>query len=155
MKDAMSRYKFLLLAVSIGVFALLAHGRAFPKSASGPATDSPEVIAVTFSSAWCASCKILKPRLARVIPAYEDKPIQFLDLDFTLGRKKALRRTAVQYGFEAIFDELAGATGFTLLIDHDTGEIIDTITANYSEKAMHASLSAAFAIAARTPSDES
>ena len=123
-----------------------------------PSTDArasfdgePELVAATFSSAWCAACKILEPRMARVIPDFAGEPVKFVKLDFTFGQHKDLRELAVANGLEEPYDRFRGATGFTLLIDRDTGEIIDTLTSAYSEKAMGAALRAALAVAERTP----
>ena len=112
--------------------------------------QEPEVIAVTFASAWCSSCKILQPRLAKVIPDFADKPVKFVELDFTYGQRGAIEEKARAEGLADIYPDFKGATGFTLLVDYDTGEIIDSLTINHTQPAMRAALSQALALAARS-----
>ncbi len=142
------RAGFLAMAAGLLGFLML---RPVATSVAAEADGPAEVLAVTFSSAWCASCRILKPRLARVIPEFEDAPVKFVEIDFSLGDAAAAREVAAAEGIEAIFDDVAGATGFTLLVDRDTGEVLEMITSSYPEDAMRASIAAALAIAARTP----
>ncbi len=109
----------------------------------------PEVVAATFASAWCSSCKILMPRLARVIPDFADQPVKFVELDFTFGERKEIEQLAAAEGLAKIYPQFKGATGFTVLVDRDTGEIIDTLTINHSGKAMRAAIAQAIARASQ------
>ncbi len=136
---------FLMAAIAISIFVVF--GRSSQNSIAAPFDGKPEVIAATFTSEWCTACKILEPRLADVIPAFTDKPVHFLELDFSFGQKEKARAVAVSEGFETAYNQFEGATGFTLLIDKDSGEIIDILTASYSESAMKAALANALAVA--------
>ena len=53
-------------------------------------------------------------------------------------------------GLADIYPRFKGATGFTLLVDRDTGEIIDSLTVDYDKSAMRAAIAQALAIAARS-----
>jgi hypothetical protein len=55
-------------------------------------------------------------------------------------------------GLAEIYPRFKGATGFTLLVDHETGEIIDSLTINHTKAAMRAALAQALAIAEQTHS---
>ncbi|MEO1015127.1 MAG: thioredoxin domain-containing protein [Pseudomonadota bacterium] len=151
----MTRANWVRAGFAMVAAALFAFVVAKPAATSVAAESGgpAEVVAVTFSSAWCASCRILKPRLARVIPEFADAPVKFVEIDFSFGAAEAARAIAVAEGVEEAFDDVAGATGFTLLIDRDTGAVIDMLTASYPEKAMRASIASALAIAARTPAE--
>ncbi|MEZ5920286.1 MAG: thioredoxin domain-containing protein [Parvularculaceae bacterium] len=142
------RFVIPVLAI-VGVAALALATRA-PAESAEPYTGKPEIVAATFSSAWCSSCKILEPRLKKVIPQFAGDPIKFVDLDFTFGDRAAVKETAEEAGISEVYERSKGATGFTMLVDRDTGEVIDILTINYSEKAMKAAISRALAIASHT-----
>ncbi|MFC2951781.1 thioredoxin domain-containing protein [Marinicaulis aureus] len=137
-----------VLVVGLAVFALT--GRDSASGADYTLDREPEVIAATFSSAWCSSCKILKPRLAEVMPDFADQPVKFVELDFTFGERGAIEEQARAEGLENIYPRFKGATGFTLLVDRKTGDIIDSLTVNYDKNAMRSAIAQAVAIAARS-----
>ncbi len=143
---------FIFPAVLImGVLVFALSGRTSATGADYALEGEPEVVAVTFASAWCSACKILEPRLAEVIPDFADKPVKFVELDFTFGQRGEIEEKARAEGLSKIYPRFKGATGFTLLVDKDTGEIIDTLTIDHSKGAMRAALAQALALAARTP----
>ncbi|MBT8472912.1 MAG: thioredoxin [Marinicaulis sp.] len=136
-----------IVVIGIGVFAMSDRGSA--SDAEYTYQGEPEVIAATFASAWCSSCKILKPRLADVIPEFSDKPVKFIEFDFTFGQRDEIDEQAAQEGVSDLYKDYKGATGFTLLIDKDTGEILDSLTMNHSSKAMRSAIAQSIAIASR------
>ncbi len=136
-----------VLVIGLAVFALT--GRDAASGADYTLDREPEVIAATFSSAWCSSCKILKPRLAEVMPDFADKPVKFVELDFTFGERGDIEDQARAEGLEQIYPRFKGATGFTLLVDRETGEILDSLTVSYDKNAMRSAIAQAIAIAAR------
>lgn len=117
-----------------------------------PATEAhyaydgpPEIVAATFSSAWCSACKVLEPRLAKVAPDFADRPVKFVNLDFTFGQKEDIAEKAASEGLGDIYPSYKGATGFTVLVDRETGDVIDTLTINHSADAMRAAIAQALA----------
>ena len=138
-----------ILIAGIGLFAL--SGRTDATGADYVHDGEPEIIAATFSSAWCSSCKILKPRLADVIPDFSEAPVKFVEFDFTFGQRAEIFNQAKEDGLEEIYPRFKGATGFTLLVDADTGEIVDMLTIRHSKKAMRAVIAQAVAAAERPP----
>ena len=136
-----------IVIAGIGLFAL--SGRTDATGADYVYDGEPEIIAATFSSAWCSSCKILKPRLADVIPDFADDPVKFVEFDFTFGQRAEIRAQAKEEGLAEIYPRFKGATGFTLLVDADSGEIIDMLTIKHSKKAMRAMIAQAVATAER------
>jgi thiol-disulfide isomerase/thioredoxin len=134
-----------IVVIGVAIFALT--GRTTATGADYALDGEPELVAVTFASAWCSSCKILQPRLAEVIPGFADKPVKFVELDFTFGQRGAVEEKARAEGLAEIYPRFKGATGFTLLVDRDTGEIIDSLTMNHSKSAMRAALAQALAVA--------
>lgn len=132
----------------IAGFAFVA--RAPATSASAEGAGEPEIVAATFASAWCSACKVLKPKLAKVIPAFASEPVAFVEFDFTFGPRDEVKAEAERYGLADLYERNKGATGFTLLIDADTGEIVDTLTMNFSEAAMKSAIARAVAVASYT-----
>ncbi len=110
---------------------------------------TPEIIAASFVSAWCASCKILEPRLAKVMPAFAEAPVKFEAFDFTFGATPELAERAAQDGYATVYARYAGATGFTLLIDRESGEILDRLTMSDTEQSIQSRIEAALREAER------
>lgn len=138
---------FAVLAVAAASASMAGRGSF---SSAAQFDGEPALVAATFSSAWCAACKILEPRLARVIPQFADEPVKFVEYDFTFGGEERNRVAALADGLSPeVYDRFAGATGFTLLIDARSGEIIDMLTASHSPKAMRAAIAQALARARR------
>ncbi|MEQ1929690.1 MAG: thioredoxin domain-containing protein [Parvularculaceae bacterium] len=131
----------VLLAGAAG-FALFARQPA--ASAAASFNGKPELIAATFNSQWCSSCKILKPRLHKVIADFDGRPVKFVEYDLSFGRDHA-RANAVADGLGDVYERFSTATGYTLLIDAETGEIIDMLTINHSVTVMQEAVSAALA----------
>lgn len=139
-----------LLALAAAA-SLAACGR--PARSEAAFAGEPEIVAATFASAWCSSCKILQPKLARIIPEFAGAPVAFVEFDFTFGDRAETAAKAERHGVSDIYERNKGATGFTLLIDAETGDILDTLTMNFSEDAMRGALGRAIEIASST--DES
>ncbi len=147
--------KYIFPFVLIGGIAIFAvTGRETASGAEYTLEGVPEIIAATFSSAWCSSCKILKPRLAEVIPDFADKPVKFVEFDFTLGQRDEIQKQAEAEGLADIYPRFKGATGFTLLVDNDTGEIIDMLTISHSKPAMRAAIAQSISLAQRDTPDQ-
>jgi thiol-disulfide isomerase/thioredoxin len=137
-----------VVAALVAGFALF--GRTPATSAEAAFDGKPEIIAATFASSWCSSCKVLKPKLAKVIPGFSGEPVKFVEFDFTFGPRAELKEEADEYGLGELYARYKGATGFTVLVDADTGEVIDTLTMNFSAAAMRSAIARAIAIASHT-----
>ncbi|MEL6790555.1 MAG: thioredoxin domain-containing protein [Pseudomonadota bacterium] len=109
----------------------------------GAASAQTDIVAVTFASAWCGPCKILQPRLAAVRPDFAGNRVRFITLDFTMGAPATYPDLAVTEGFSAAYARYEGATGFTVLVNRHTGDIVDVLTADYSKADMRTALTQA------------
>lgn len=143
------------LFVAIFAAAALVAGLAFVNRSKAGSVEAayagkPEIIAATFASAWCPACKVLEPKLARVVPGFAGEPVAFVRFDFTFGPRDELKAEAGRYGLGDLYERNKGATGFTVLVDSDTGEIVDTLTMNFSEGAMRSAIARAIAVASHT-----
>jgi len=140
----------LVLLALFAVAAIIA-ARPFAAGASSDvvqdAHGAPQMIVATFSSAFCPSCAVLKPRLARVAPRFAGAPVAFVEFDYTIADEKTLSARAEALGIAPVYAAAAGATGYAVLIDAESGLVLDTLTRNFSEKAMEAAIARALAIA--------
>ncbi len=141
----------LIVAVVIAIaVAVSVSARNRSPSIEQSATGAPRVIAASFTSAWCSSCRILEPRLAEAMPAFKSAAIEFVEFDFTFGETEALAARAAEQGLTRLYDANKGATGFTVLVDARSGEIIDTLTMHFSVADIKGALKRALAIASHT-----
>lgn len=137
-----SRRAFLIGGfAALIALALIARGR--PPVVEQAGRGEAALVAATFASAFCGSCAILKPKLARIIPDYADARIDFVEFDFTTGASDALRDKAAAHGVLSVYDASKGATGFTMLVDRASGEALGMLTASLPDEQMRAEIDAA------------
>lgn len=91
--------------------------------------EKASVIAMYMYADWCGACQAIKPKMAEATRQFEGESILFTRMDmtddFTAHQSKLL---AAGLGIHKIFEKNEGMTGFVLLIDADTHEIVDKIT---------------------------
>jgi thiol-disulfide isomerase/thioredoxin len=94
-----------------------------------PAADKP-LTAVMFYSNWCGACQILDPKIDSVKPDFASRPVNFVKFDFSyaLLRGEALRKLADENNLTHIYAQNKSKTGFMLLIDPDTEQVLDVVT---------------------------
>lgn len=136
-----------VVIVVVGFFAF--SGRSADIEADYVYEGQPEVVAATFYATWCSPCRILEPKLSDVIPDFADKPVKFVKLDFTFGKRDEVEELAAREGLADVYRQFGGASGFTLLVDPETGEVIDMLTMDHSSRAMRAAIAQAIAVASR------
>jgi len=98
--------------------------------------EKPEVVAITMHADWCSTCKELNPKVNNLKPDFEDKGVLFTQFDFTDDFTiKQSRLMANWIGIGEIFQtsEERGATGYMLLLDGETSEVIGRITNDMNE----------------------
>lgn len=135
----------VILALAVGAFFMFA--RTLATNVAAAYEGKPELIAATFASSWCSACKILKPKLAKAIPAFAGEPVKFVEYDFTFGAQPETRDAAELDGLGALYDRYRGATGFTVLVDAETHEIIGMLTMDLTRKEIEAVIVRALAVA--------
>ena len=99
-------------------------------AAASPAGE-PRLVAVMFRSSWCSACRILEPRVDDVRAEFDGADIDWVRFNFTWGERDALRGLAVEEGIEPLYDQLAGRTGFLVLMDRETGQVFEIVTMDY------------------------
>ncbi|MCF6294029.1 MAG: thioredoxin domain-containing protein [Robiginitomaculum sp.] len=95
--------------------------------------DQP-LLAVMFYSNWCGACLILDPKIEMVKPVFKDRPVDFVKFDFSfaLVRGKALQALADEKNLSEIYQNNKGKTGFMLLVNPVSAQVLDVITMNDS-----------------------
>lgn len=117
-------------------------------SAPAQAQEEPRLVAATFRSNWCGPCRVLEPRFTAVFADYAGAQIDPVYFDFTFGRRAALTARADAEGIRPVFDSMDGATGYVLLIDRETQDVLARITMHYSEDDIRGALEHALALIA-------
>lgn len=107
---------------------------------------TPKVLAVLMYADWCASCKVLDPKLQAVRPEFEQSDILFLRFDFTdEGTTFQSGMLAQTLGLAELYERNGGRTGYMVLVDRTSGEVMAMIRAQNSEAEIRQMLRAAAA----------
>ncbi len=117
--------KKLLMALSLLVMSFLP----FLANAMTETTDG--IYAVSFHADWCPGCKILAPKMGEVKSSGELDGKNILFIKFNVTDKKTTHQSmlhAEALGLGELFKKNAGKTGFILLLDPKTHEILGKIT---------------------------
>jgi len=147
----MKKYRGALVAVAfVAAFALAIAVQGPTPVVAQTAKGAPDVIAASFTSAWCSSCRILEPRLAQAMPAFADQAVEFVEFDFTFGETETLAALAADHNLTRLYEANKGATGFTVLVDARSGAIVDTLTMNFTASDIAKAIGRALAIASHT-----
>jgi len=133
---------FILLAMAASAATAVNAGH---DSTTGPTVDgeaaAPEVIAVKFHADWCGYCKAMGPVFEELQAKFDQEPVLYAEFDQT----REFNRTQSQYmahamNLDHVWKEHGGKTGFVLLIDADTRQVIQKLTHDKNLKEMGAAL---------------
>ena len=152
----MTQHK-LALAASIVALTLAFGGASLAQSGSKPSgapsaessakrpgiAQAPKLIAVTLYADWCPGCKELKPKLDAVMGAADEQPCLFVKLDQTDKESRQAEFLLAALGLGDLWKEHAGKTGYTLLVEPKSKQVVATFQANQSVEAMKSALAAA------------
>lgn len=97
--------------------------------ASFPARE-PDLIAVAFVADWCAACKAMKPKLAAAMKASADSSCLFVNVDQTDRHSSQGEYLLASLGLADLWKDNAGKTGFVLLVNPRSHEIVGRLTAD-------------------------
>ncbi len=150
--------KNLLAAASIASLALLAVGLSSAQSGSrrsgtAPPTRTvqqepavaraPQMIALSFHADWCRSCQALEPKLKSAMKAVSKDPFLFVQVDQTDKKSRQAEYLVASLGLSKLWKEYGGRTGFTLLVDPESGRVTGRLTSEQDVKSMTSTLRAA------------
>ncbi len=128
------------------LFATLALVLTFVPTLASAEKEQPEVLGVLFYADWCGSCKVLDPEIqkARGKSDLDNEPVLFVRLDLTdATRRYQSSLMATSLGLGDFYKENAGATGFMLLVDAETKEVISMLTKKMDAAAITSAVKAA------------
>ncbi len=132
------RNTFILLILTAAVFTI----QAGEKNKMSKAT--PAVIAVKFHADWCGSCKAMGSVFEELQAKFDTMPVLYVTLDHTRDfNRQQSKFMAQSMGLDGVWAEKGGKTGFILLIDGKTREVITTLKSTQNLKEMGAELNAA------------
>lgn len=91
---------------------------------------SPEVMVVVFHADWCPNCKTLGPKMVNsVFPEIKSEPYLLVKLDFTDSESNQAEYMLSSLGLGKVWEQYGRKTGFALVIDAKTKEVLHTIKA--------------------------
>ncbi len=94
----------------------------------------PKVVGLMFYSDTCGSCKILDPKIQSVKKDFVTQPILFATLDHSNdGSKNQAALLAESLGLSKVYAAQEKASGFLLLVNPESGEIITKVSRDMSE----------------------
>lgn len=142
----MASIRIMAFAAALSMaFAGLAAAQEGAPAPAAVAQSDQHVVAAMFYSGWCASCRLLEPKVNAVQPEFEGAPVDFVKFDFTWGKRKSHEELAAEYGITAQYERFKRGQGYIVFIDPAAGRVLDVVTGFDSK----AELKAAFTRAAR------
>lgn len=111
-------------------------------------SEGPRVIAAKFHADWCALCQKMGPTFEDLQAEVDEEPVLYVTFDLTddFDRRQS-QYLAHAMNVQDVWKEQAGKTGFVLLIDCDSRQVVQTLTHDQSaadmSKAVHAALKSA------------
>ncbi|MCI0366070.1 MAG: protein disulfide isomerase family protein [Phycisphaerales bacterium] len=136
----------MFAAVSLGVAAPQQDTPGPPsKNPCGPMTgaceDAPKIIAVKFHADWCGFCKQMGAAFEELQAKFDQEPALYVTFDQTrdFGRKQS-QYLAHAMGLDDVWKENGGKTGFILLIDPKTKQVVQRLTHEQNLKQIGAAL---------------
>ena len=128
------------------LFAMFALAMTIVPTLAVAETEQPEVLGVLFYADWCGSCKVLDPEIqkARGKSNLDHEPVLFVRLDLTDATQRyQAGLMASSLGLGDFYEKNAGATGFMLLVDAETKEVISMLTKTMDAAAITSEVKAA------------
>lgn len=141
---ALKRNSVLIITVLVAMagLAIAQSPRTTSTQRQASSAAGPKVIAIKFHADWCGSCKAMGPVFEEMQAKYDQQPVLYVRLDLTreAGRRQAQYMAHALGMGDDIWSEYGGKTGFVLLVDGTTGEVIEKLTPDQNLKAMGAAL---------------
>ncbi|MEM9167729.1 MAG: thioredoxin domain-containing protein [Planctomycetota bacterium] len=100
-----------------------------PIAAVQTEAEAPKLLVVKFHADWCGKCKALSQPLIDARANVVDKPVLFIEMDFTdRNTSRQSEFLASVAGLESTWAEYERRTGFALLIDASSGSLLEMLS---------------------------
>jgi len=107
----------------------------------GARADAPKIIAVKFHADWCGYCKAMGPVFEELQAKFDREPVLYVTLDQTRDfNRKQSGYLAHAMGLDRVWNDNGGKTGFVLLIDPSTHQVVQKLTHEQNIKQMGAAI---------------
>ncbi len=101
--------------------------------------ESTQLLVVKFHADWCGSCVKLDTPLESLQTSFAGQPVDFVRLDLTTdATRTAAQAQVARLGLEKIYETYGTKTGFALVIDAASGQVLGEIRASQELDAMQA-----------------
>lgn len=115
--------KRMILGISLFIVAGL-----FAQANAQVAKTDAKLLAVKFHADWCGACKAIAPDFKALPGKLEGKSVSFHQFDLTNKEtKEKSSELAKELGLETIYNDNQ-KTGFILVIDTKTNQVLETLT---------------------------
>lgn len=151
----MTRNKAAVLTAALAATTLAITGLAFAQqpghsgmqhtqTRADAKARSPEVLVVAFHADWCPACQALGPKMMKsVFPEIKDEPYLLVKLDLTDRDSNQAEYMLSALGLGNLWEQYGRKTGFALVIDAQTKEVLHTLNASENPEAMVADIRSA------------
>jgi len=137
------------------IFGLAVLGLATVLVTAGPTTAgdqqaqaaaSPQLIAIKFHADWCGSCKAMGDVFTDLANKLDGQPVLFVEIDQTNRTTAAQAQFMVAaLGAGELWGEFGGKTGFVLVLDAESRQVVAKLTHEQSVKDMTKAITDALA----------
>lgn len=115
-----------------------------PRADSADSADTPRVLALRFWHDTCPACREIGPRYDTVSSEFATGSILFVTFDMTTGEsRQQAKLLASALGLADLYEDRFGDTGYVLLVDVETREVLGELTTADSLASMRRRLAAA------------
>jgi len=115
-----------------------------PAMAKASESEQPQVIGLMFYADTCGSCKILDPKVEAAQQSFANDPVLFLTFDHSNpASQKQAALLAEAVGLASVYSSEKKASGFMLLVDPKSQQVLARITRSMSETDIQATIQSA------------